>query len=94
MHGIGQGTGEPAEIFNSVVGPHGRITQYMKPVTREAHMEHVARLYCRDVLKDLPARLWRLRARAEAALDSARGRIRVLGAVLEQMGGGAAAVSI
>ncbi|EFJ46406.1 hypothetical protein VOLCADRAFT_105534 [Volvox carteri f. nagariensis] len=57
-----------------------------------AHLERVARLYCRDVVRDLPARLWRMHTRAEAALDSARHRIRVLGAALEQKGGDAAVV--
>ncbi|EFJ46605.1 hypothetical protein VOLCADRAFT_93087 [Volvox carteri f. nagariensis] len=51
VHGVGQGTGEPAEIFKSVASPQCRITQYMNPVTREAHLERVARLYCRDVVQ-------------------------------------------
>ncbi|EFJ44409.1 hypothetical protein VOLCADRAFT_106388 [Volvox carteri f. nagariensis] len=51
MHGVGQGTGEAAEIFNSVAGPHGRIAQYMHPVTRKEHLDRVARLYCRDVVQ-------------------------------------------
>ncbi len=42
---MGRGTGEPAEVFNSVVGPHGAVTQYMAPANREAHLEHVSRLY-------------------------------------------------
>jgi hypothetical protein len=85
--GVGQGTGEPAEIFNSVVGPHGGVTQYMSPVNREAHLERVCRLYCRDVLEDLPARLWRMRERANAILSSARQRAQDLEAALaKEMG--------
>ncbi|EFJ45775.1 hypothetical protein VOLCADRAFT_105800 [Volvox carteri f. nagariensis] len=46
----------------------------------------------RHVVRDLPARLWRMRTQAEAALDSARHRICVPGAALEQKGGDAAVV--
>ncbi|PNW79961.1 hypothetical protein CHLRE_08g373354v5 [Chlamydomonas reinhardtii] len=80
--GVGQGTGEPAEIFNSVIGPHGGVTQYMSPANREAHLERVCRLYCRDVLEDMPMRLWRMRERAKAVLSSARQRVDDLEAAL------------
>ncbi|EFJ46407.1 hypothetical protein VOLCADRAFT_105536 [Volvox carteri f. nagariensis] len=88
----GTGDGRASRDINSVAGPHGRTTQYMNPVTREAHLERVARLCCRDVVRNLPARLWRMQTQAEAALDSARHRIRVLGAALEHKGGDAAVV--
>jgi hypothetical protein len=80
--GVGRGTGEPAEIVNSVLGPHGRITQYMKPANREAHLERAARLYCRDVVRGLPSRLQRVQVRTEAAICSAQHRIGVLEAAL------------
>jgi hypothetical protein len=73
--GVGRGTGEPAEIFNSVLGPHGHITRYMNPATREAHLERITRLHCRDVVLGLPSRLWRMRARAKAVLGAGQRRI-------------------
>ncbi|GIL85589.1 hypothetical protein Vretimale_13302 [Volvox reticuliferus] len=80
--GVGRGTGEPAEVVNSVLGPHGAITRYMSPANREAHIEHVARRYCRQVLLGLPARMWRMRVRAKAVEHAMEKRVQDLEASL------------
>ncbi|PNW87380.1 hypothetical protein CHLRE_02g141011v5 [Chlamydomonas reinhardtii] len=80
--GVGRGTGEPAEVFNSVVGPHGAVTRYMAPANREAHLEHVSRLYSDQVLLGLPARLWRARRKAALIAGTMRERIAQLEAAL------------
>lgn len=82
--GVGRGSGEPAEIFNSVFGPHGAVTQYMSPAHREAHLERIAWLYCLDVIADLPGRLERMRVRCEAALGAAEHRIALLAPALAE----------
>ncbi|KXZ42182.1 hypothetical protein GPECTOR_188g287 [Gonium pectorale] len=80
--GVGRGTGEPAEIFNSVMGPHGAITRYMSPINREAHLEFVGRMHCKHVVLGLPARLWRMRVRAQAIKAAMEARITALTAEL------------
>lgn len=85
--GVGRGTGEQAEIVNSVLGPHGATTQYMNPAAREMHLERVARLYCRDVALGLPSRLLRMHVRSRAVLLAARRRIEVYEPALARASG-------
>lgn len=73
--GAGRGTGEPAEIWNSIVGPHGAVTRYMSPANRECHIERVGRHYDREVRVGLPHKMWRAGVRAKAELDSTNARI-------------------
>ncbi|KXZ53760.1 hypothetical protein GPECTOR_6g677 [Gonium pectorale] len=80
--GVGRGTGEPAEIFNSMMGPHGAITRYMPPINREAHLEFVGRMHCKHLVLGLPARLWRMRVRAQAIKAAMEARITALTAEL------------
>jgi hypothetical protein len=65
----GKGSGEPCEIFNSVIGPHGATTQYMAPAHRECHLERVTRLYNWRVEVEMPARLSRMQSRACIQLE-------------------------
>ena len=80
--GVGRGTGELAEVVNSVLGPHGAITRYMSPANREAHIEHIARRYCGQVLLGLPARMWRMNVRATAVQRAMEERMRSMEATL------------
>ncbi|GLC38836.1 hypothetical protein PLESTM_000783200 [Pleodorina starrii] len=67
---VGRGTGEPAEVWNSVIGPHGSVLQYMSPANRESHVERTGRHYCRQAALGMAFRLWRMKARAEGALEA------------------------
>ncbi|GIL87953.1 hypothetical protein Vretimale_6330 [Volvox reticuliferus] len=75
VEGVGRGSGEPAEVWNSVVGALGNTTQYMAPDNRESHIERTGPWYNRHVLEDLPFRLWRMKTRAEGALQAVNHRI-------------------
>ena len=79
---MGCGTGEPAEVVNSVLGPHGAITRYMSPANREVHIEHIARRYCGQVLLGLLVQMWRMSVRATAVQRAMEQRIRSIEATL------------
>eukprot|EP00198_Chlamydomonas_reinhardtii_P004263 XP_001693599.1 predicted protein [Chlamydomonas reinhardtii] len=80
--GAGRGTGEIVEIFNSQVGKQGKVLRYTSPAHRESVLEDVGRRYCRQVELGLPARVYRMRLRAQAAHDAAQDRIETLEATL------------
>ena len=86
MVGAGRGNGEPHEIFNSQIGPHGRTTQYMLRHHREDVIERAVQHLSDSTSLKLPAMLERQRVRAERQELEARQEASAVHTILVKRG--------
>lgn len=94
MVGAGRGNGEPHEIFNSQIGPHGRTTQYMLRHHREDVLERAVQHLSDSMSLKLPAMLQRQQVRAERQQSEAQQAARSVLAILVKRGHGDAEVQL
>lgn len=86
MAGAGRGNGEPHEIFNSQIGPHGRTTQYMLRHHREDVIERAVQHLSDSCSLKLPAMLQRQQVRGERQQMEAQQEARSVLAILMKRG--------
>lgn len=86
MVGAGRGNGEPHEIFNSQIGPHGRTTQYMLRHHREDVIERAVQHLSDSTSLKLPAMLQRQQVRAKRQRAEAQQEARSVLAILMKRG--------
>lgn len=85
MEGAGRGFGEPNEIFNAHVGPHGQATQYMTREHRLGRFERVFQQYTDQKIAHLPQQLVDWTARAEVQRLDASRSVMALKAALNEL---------
>lgn len=84
MEGAGRGHGEPPEQLWSVIGEHGKTTQYMSRTNRLGRLERVLQSYSEQQGTKLAALLVRMLLRARLAATEAKLRARQLATKLRQ----------
>ena len=86
MTGAGRGNGEPHEIFNSQIGPHGRTTQYMLRHHRHSVIERAVHHLSEGMSLKLPAMLQRQQTRALRQQQDAQKEAGVVMGMLTRQG--------